>query len=222
MSNMEIWDKLRTPPPDALKTIKGGRLSGFTDISPMWRFKILTEHFGPCGIGWKYDIERLWTETGSEEQVMAFAEISLYIESDGKWSAAIPGVGGSMIVTKESKGMHSSDEGFKMAVTDALSTAMKMIGVAADIYMGLWDGSKYKDAPSEPKKKDSIDTEKRDYKGARSELELLTGSGEAFEKIMKDLKCSTWNDFKTDAQKDKLWTAMQEAIERITKEKQGA
>ena len=30
-----------------------------------------------------------------------------------------------------------------MAITDALSVAMKMIGVAADIYAGRWDGSRY-------------------------------------------------------------------------------
>ena len=28
----EKWDAVRTPPPDALKKIKGGRLSGMTDI----------------------------------------------------------------------------------------------------------------------------------------------------------------------------------------------
>jgi len=50
-----------------------------------------------------------------------------------------------MLVTKESKGLHSSDEGFKMAVTDALSTAMKLLGVGADIYSGMWDGTKYKE-----------------------------------------------------------------------------
>ena len=31
-----------------------------------------------------------------------------------------------------------------MAITHALSTAMKMLGMAADIYAGMWDGSKYK------------------------------------------------------------------------------
>ena len=36
-----------------------------------------------------------------------------------------------------------------MAVTDAFSTSLKMIGVAADIYAGRWDGSKYKDEPAE-------------------------------------------------------------------------
>ena len=37
-----------------------------------------------------------------------------------------------------------------MAVTDAFSTALKMLGVAADIYAGAWDGSKYHETPSAP------------------------------------------------------------------------
>jgi hypothetical protein len=32
-----------------------------------------------------------------------------------------------------------------MSITDALGTAMKMLGVAAKIYEGLYDGSKYRD-----------------------------------------------------------------------------
>ena len=46
-------------------------------------------------------------------------------------------------MTAEKSGPHVSDEAFKMALTDALSVALKMIGVAADIYLGLFDGSKY-------------------------------------------------------------------------------
>ena len=38
---------------------------------------------------------------------------------------------------------HASD---CAAVTDAFSTALKMLGVAADIYAGRWDGSKYKES----------------------------------------------------------------------------
>ena len=55
------------------------------------------------------------------------------------------------MVVKESGGLHINDEAYKMAVTDALSVALKMLGVGADVYMGLYDGSKYKDAP-EPTK----------------------------------------------------------------------
>lgn len=150
-NNLAVWERLSRPPKEALKPIMAGRLKGKTDINPQWRYKAMTEAFGPCGVGWKYEIERLWTEPGTDGQVFAFAKINLYIVSGGKdyWSNAIPGVGGSMLVEKESRGLHSSDEAFKMAVTDALSVAMKMLGVAAEIYLGNWDGSKYINSPAD-------------------------------------------------------------------------
>jgi len=151
---MKYYDALRQPPPEALKQIQGGRIGGKTDINPQWRYKAVTEQFGPCGVGWKYNIEKLWLEP-AEGEVCAFAQISLFIKVDGEWSEAIPGVGGSMLVAKESKGPYVSDEAYKMAITDALSVAMKMIGVAADIYAGLWDGTKYKDQPVSTAKKPS-------------------------------------------------------------------
>lgn len=150
-ANLTIYNALKQPPKEALRTITGGRLSGKTDINPQWRYKAMTEQFGACGIGWKYEIARVWSEPANDGQVFAFAEVNIFIRQEDKWSDAIPGYGGSMLVEKEAKGLHSSDEGYKMAVTDALSVAMKMLGVAADIYAGLWDGTKYRDARPEPK-----------------------------------------------------------------------
>lgn len=145
-ANMQHWDALKHPPGSALKKITGGRLSGMTDIKPQWRYEIMTRTFGPCGEGWKYAVDKLWTEPGSHEQVMAFALVSVYHKTaGGQWSDPTPGIGGSMLVMKEAGGLHTSDEGFKMAVTDALSVALKLLGVGADVYNGYWDGSKYKD-----------------------------------------------------------------------------
>ena len=141
--NLKIWNKLRQPPPEALKTIGGGRLKGKTDINPQWRYEALTEAFGMCGVGWKYEVRRTWTEPASDGQCFAFAAVNLYIKSGDEWSEPIPGIGGSMLIEKERNGLHSNDEAYKMAVTDALSVATKMVGVAADIYAGLWDGTKY-------------------------------------------------------------------------------
>lgn len=151
MVNMEIWDKVKSPPKDALKTIQAGRLKGFTDVNPQYRYQIMTEVFGPCGIGWKYKIDKLWTEPGTDGQILAFSQVSVFVwKSDaGEWSDPIPGIGGSMLTAQESKGLRSSDECYKMATTDALSVAMKMLGVAASIYMGRWDGSKYKQDESQ-------------------------------------------------------------------------
>lgn len=146
MENLELWNKVCRPPEDALTKITGGRLSGMTDISPQWRIKIMTEQFGPVGTGWGYDIERLWIEDGSDGQKCAFAQISLWYEGCKK---PVPGVGGSMLITNESKGPYTSDEAFKMAITDAVSVALKQLGVAADIYFGMWDGSKYLTPPAD-------------------------------------------------------------------------
>jgi len=157
MENMEIWNKVKQPPKEALKQIGAGRLRGMTDVSPQWRYQVMTEVFGPCGTGWKFDIVRLWSEDGADGVKFAFAHVNLhYINPENNsWNGPVPGIGGSTLVAKESKGLYSSDEGYKMAVTDALSVAMKSLGVAADIYAGKWDGSKYADAKEAPQEKPS-------------------------------------------------------------------
>lgn len=144
-----FWKSLQTPPPSALKQIKGGRLKGMTDINPQWRLQAMTATFGPCGIGWKYTIDKLWTEAGSDSEVLAFAQVSVLICVDGQWSEPIPGIGGNQLVAAERNGLHSNDEAYKMAVTDALSVAFKALGVAADVYEGLWDGSKFQMRPED-------------------------------------------------------------------------
>ena len=152
MSNMEKWDAMKRPPATALKQIQAGRLKGKSDINPQWRLQVMTEQYGECGVGWYYTIERFWTENGSFGEVMAFVHLHLHTKTKEGWSAPITGIGGSAIVQKESSGLHANDEGYKMATTDALSVAMKQLGVAADIYMGLWDGSKYKEEPKQQNK----------------------------------------------------------------------
>ncbi|MDY6857330.1 MAG: hypothetical protein SWO11_22030 [Thermodesulfobacteriota bacterium] len=147
----DLWNKVKRPPASVLKKIEGGRLNNFTDISPQWRLQVLTEQFGPCGIGWKYTMDDFWAVPVPTDQMIAFAKVTLYIKNDGMetWSDGIPGVGGSMLVAQEKKGLYASDEAYKMAVTDALSVSCKALGIGADIYLGLWDGSKYKTTQAE-------------------------------------------------------------------------
>ena len=131
---MELWEKVREVPENAKKQIGAGRLKGMTDINPMWRIKTLTENFGPCGVGWYTEVERQWLENGAEGVICAFCNIRLYVKQDGEWSKPIFGTGGSALVAKESKGLYTSDEAYKMAYTDALSVACKALGIGADVY----------------------------------------------------------------------------------------
>lgn len=134
MDNLDIYNAVRSVPKEAQKEIRGGRLNGFTDINPMWRIKKLTEQFGPVGIGWKYKITDKRMEIGAGGTIATFLDIDLFIKVDNKWSEAIPGTGGSMFIAKEKSGLYTSDECYKMALTDALSVACKALGVGADIY----------------------------------------------------------------------------------------
>lgn len=141
MDNLQYYNRLRAVPPEAIKNIVAGRLKGMSDINPMWRIKVMTENFGMCGIGWKYVITKQWTETFGNE-VKAYCNIDLYVKVDGEWSDAIQGTGGSSEVSMERNGAYVSDECYKMALTDALSVAMKALGVGADIYFQR-DATKY-------------------------------------------------------------------------------
>jgi hypothetical protein len=132
--NLSIYKAVKAVPLEAQKAIGGGRLKGMTDINPMWRIKTLTDQFGVCGFGWKYEIIEKKLEHGSNDQIAAFVDINLYIKMDGEWSAAIPGTGGSSFVAKENNGLYTSDECFKMALTDAISVACKSLGFGAEVY----------------------------------------------------------------------------------------
>lgn len=170
--NMRIYNQVRVVPQEAKREIAAGRLKGKTDINPMWRIKALTEQFGVCGIGWKYVITDKRLEAGADGEISAFVDIDLFIKIGGEWSEAIPGTGGSAFVAKERNGLYTSDECFKMALTDAISVACKALGFGADVYWQA-DATKYtmrynaqpkaepKPAPKAEPKPDVITTEQR-------------------------------------------------------------
>lgn len=148
MNNLDLYNKVRDVPKEAQKSFNNGRFSG-TDINPMWRIKKLTEEFGVCGFGWYYEITDKWLEKGQDDIVAAFVNINLFIKIGDEWSKPIQGTGGNTFVSKNKNGYQTSDECYKMALTDAISVAAKALGIGADIYFGN-DRTKY-DTPSEPK-----------------------------------------------------------------------
>lgn len=155
MSNLDIYNAVRQPPKEACKDFR--RAGGFqgTEINPMWRIKMLTELFGPCGLGWYVEVVERWTESYDVSQVKAFVTINLYIKDakTGRWSKPIVGTGGNDFITRRVKrdnfgnrvqGQYEivlNDDCYKMAETDALGSACKKLGIGADIY---WSSDKTK------------------------------------------------------------------------------
>ena len=133
--NLETYEKLRNVPKEAQKQFSNGKFSG-TDINPMWRIKKMTEVFGMCGIGWYVEVvnrEMIKADNGEQS---AFISVKLYIkdEKSGEWSKPIYGEGGNSYEKVTRNGISVSDEAFKMAYTDAISNAAKMLGLGADIW----------------------------------------------------------------------------------------
>lgn len=156
MENMFYYEKFRSVPKEAQKEIQGGKLKGFTDVNPMWRIKRLTEEFGMCGIGWKAPIIEKYIDDGANGEKIINIKVGLQVKFDNEWSDVIEGIGGSKLITREKDGLTSNDEAYKMAYTDALSVACKMLGMCADIYYAK-DRTKYdmeQDKPKQPKEKE--------------------------------------------------------------------
>lgn len=148
MSNTDIWDKLKRPPADQLKSFtRGGGFKG-TAVRPMWTIHKMTEVFGPCGDGWGIDEPSFQVVNGHNNEVMVYCTVSIWHEMRDR---KVFGVGGDKIVShikaneqyKRPERWENDDEAFKKAFTDAVTNALKHIGAAADIHMNLWDGSKY-------------------------------------------------------------------------------
>lgn len=138
---MELWNKYAEPPPGALKAFDNGNFKG-TDISPMWRIKCLTEEFGPCGIGWYTEIVEHWIDeawtTDVEKCITTHVRIRLYLldKISGEWTKPIEAVGGNTMTqySRKYKTTRASDEAYKMAYTDAIGGACKLLGIGGKIY----------------------------------------------------------------------------------------
>lgn len=154
MKNLELWNKWSNPPKEALKDFDNGDFKG-TDINTMWRIKSLTEQFGMCGIGWYYEIIKIWNDQ-CDNEIITNAEIKLYVKVDNEWSKPIAGVGGNKMrkFYSSKKYFKNNDEAIKMAVTDAIGNACRNIGMGASIY---WenDKTKYTTPPNEKQKQEN-------------------------------------------------------------------
>lgn len=61
-NNLDLYNRVRKVPKEAIKSIAAGRLKGMSDINPMWRIKMLTEEFGVCGFGWNMKLSGCGTK----------------------------------------------------------------------------------------------------------------------------------------------------------------
>lgn len=142
-TNLRHWNVLGKTNPAHTKPFQ--RAGGFkgTATRPVWTEMRLTEHFGPCGVGWGCD-EPVFQLVPAGDEILVFCTLRCwYIEEAGKAGASLYGVGGDKVLVKQQSGLRTDDEAYKKAFTDALGNAFKHLGAGADVHMGLFEDSKY-------------------------------------------------------------------------------
>ena len=152
-NNLRVWERFCVTPPAATKNFKKGGWSG-TDINPAYRLKCLTELFGPQGIGWGWTIHEKWREVWPSrvkdgdhwmdyEAPCAFVMLSLWYMDGGEKKECSPQIGGTECDL-------APDEVWKMSITDAVGKCCLALGIAADVYLGQFDG-KYREGHDAPR-----------------------------------------------------------------------
>ncbi|RWO22856.1 hypothetical protein [Mesorhizobium sp.] len=118
----------------------------------------MTEEFGPCGLGWGVGEPSFHVHPGCDGELLVYCTASVWYRDTATPTpeaqaagmeivygekCTVYGVGGDKVVNKFSSGLKSDDEAFKKAFTDAVTNALKLIGVGADVHMGMFDDNKY-------------------------------------------------------------------------------
>lgn len=220
--NMRIWNALAKTDPKHTKPFKrAGGFSG-TAVKPIWQTHLLTEKFGPAGLGWGMMEPKFETVVANDE-ILVFCTVALwYIEAADK-RGLVYGVGGDKVQGKNKYGPYTNDEAFKASYTDALSNAMKQIGVAADIHMGLFDDEKYvrevarefEDKPEMSQEPDVALGSARWVEDQKRALTLMATS----EAVQGWVKTNTKNLNKLYRDNEPLWTSLKqakdEALDRV-------
>lgn len=137
--HLKIWERFADIDPKFTKAITGKDYKG-TSPNPHYVIKCLTELFGPVGIGfgWRVLAED-FTTIGQE--TLHWCRIEFW-HTDRKNTYEAYGQTKAAYVTSGGKARFDEDAP-KKSLTDAITKAASQIGIAANIFLGRWDDSKY-------------------------------------------------------------------------------
>jgi hypothetical protein len=150
--NLSLWQSVKDPNPKYTKPFR--RAGGFegTATNATHLAELATEKFGPCGIGWGFNVldERLLQGAPilvngavvGHTQVHR-VHLRLWYVLDGR-RGEVEHFGQTEFVGRRRSGdWYTDEEAPKKSLTDAMSKCLSMLGFAASIHLGLWDDNKY-------------------------------------------------------------------------------
>ena len=160
---MSVYNAARSVPANAIKKITGGAYgaAGLSDVNPQWRIERMTEIFGAVGDGWVWEPIEQWVENG-----VHYAHVAVqYKKADGEYSLPVHGYGGTKVGGKDDSDL------LKSSMTDALSNALRYLGVGADVWYSAGksaDQNQFDTKYSSPGASERGKTQKRQEKPAET------------------------------------------------------
>lgn len=139
MSNhLDLWNRFADIDPAFTKPITGKDYRG-TSPNPHYVIQCLTEMFGPVGVGFGWEVEQdEFTPIG--EEVLHWCRIRFWHTDRSNGFSAY---GQTKALMKTKNGLRLDEDSPKKSLTDAITKAASQIGIAANIFLGRWDDSKY-------------------------------------------------------------------------------
>ena len=136
--NLKVWDTFADIDPAFTKAITGKPYSG-TSPNPQYVIKCLTELFGPIGIGFGWTVvAEEFTPLGDE--VLHWCRIDFWHTNRANTFSAY---GQTKAVMATKNGLKMDEDAPKKSLTDAIVKAASQLGIAANIFLGRWDDSRY-------------------------------------------------------------------------------
>jgi hypothetical protein len=150
MEKMTIWNAGYKVPKDAQKDFNNGRFKG-SSIEPTWRYRVLTELFGACGMGWRFvQVNSCYSPSGNAHYCTGYIEYvteGTLADPEARVHRTSTLTGGTPVYDK------GQDETPKMSETDCISKICHHMGIAGEVYAGKFDGDKYQMPTGEPAQK---------------------------------------------------------------------
>ena len=133
--NMKLWESVETTDPKFTKKVN--QRGGFTAIGAQYQLRTATETFGPFGLGWGVQDERIekWEDVG----LAIYKADFWYMRNDDLWIENPKTENIAIFPIHSSIKYHSNgrvdDDFMKKVATDALTKGLSKLGFNADVFM---------------------------------------------------------------------------------------
>jgi hypothetical protein len=141
MSNLDLWDKVKTTDPEFTKRVN--QRGGYNSISPQYQIMKATEQFGSYGAGWGFESCDM-DFSQAELTGMVLVKAVFFYGVDAA-RASFP-INNSWPIMSPGKTPRPDPDFMKKAETNTMSKALSKLGFSADVFMGEFDNPDYVEA----------------------------------------------------------------------------